>query len=54
MENEKPLARLAAPVLAEVSNGDSKRWKGFGLLKGEIEMSPDFDEPLKEFREYME
>lgn len=26
----------------------------FGYLKGKITMSPDFDEPLEEFKEYME
>ena len=28
--------------------------KGFGALKGKIWMSPDFDEPLEDFKEYME
>jgi hypothetical protein len=27
--------------------------KGFGSLRGKISMSPDFDEPLEDFREYM-
>jgi hypothetical protein len=26
----------------------------FGCLAGKIELSPDFDEPLEDFREYME
>jgi len=26
----------------------------FGRLKGKIKMSPDFDAPLSEFKEYME
>jgi len=26
----------------------------FGLLKGKIRMSEDFDDPLEDFREYME
>lgn len=25
----------------------------FGILKGKIWMSPDFDEPLEEFKDYM-
>jgi hypothetical protein len=29
-------------------------YKGFGALKGKISMSPDFDEPLEDFQEYME
>ena len=28
--------------------------KGFGCLRGKISMSPDFDEPLADFQEYME
>lgn len=27
--------------------------RGFGSLKGKIWMSPDFDEPLEDFKEYM-
>lgn len=27
--------------------------KGFGCLRGKIFLSPDFDEPLEDFREYM-
>lgn len=26
--------------------------RGFGSMKGEIEIGPDFDEPLEEFAEY--
>jgi hypothetical protein len=26
----------------------------FGCLAGKIELSPDFDEPLEDFKEYME
>jgi hypothetical protein len=37
----------AAPV------GDD-RLKGFGCLRGKVSLSPDFDEPLEDFREYME
>lgn len=28
--------------------------KGFGALKGKLGMAPDFDEPLDDFKEYME
>ena len=28
--------------------------KGYGLWKGKIEMSQDFDAPLEDFKEYME
>ena len=27
--------------------------KGFGCLRGKISLSPDFDEPLNEFNDYM-
>lgn len=27
--------------------------KGFGSLKGKIWISPDFDEPLEDFKDYM-
>ena len=26
----------------------------FGFLAGKIELAPDFDEPLEDFKEYME
>ena len=35
----------------------AEAWPGYpeaGSLKGKIRMSDDFDEPLEEFREYME
>jgi hypothetical protein len=28
--------------------------KGFGSLQGKIWMAPDFDEPLEDFKDYME
>jgi uncharacterized protein DUF2281 len=31
-----------------------ERLKGFGCLRGKISLSPDFDAPLEDFREYME
>ena len=46
--DEKPIARLSAP------SRETRRWAAFGLLKGEIEMAPDFDAPLEDFRPYME
>jgi hypothetical protein len=27
--------------------------KGFGCLRGKISLSPDFDEPLDDFKDYM-
>jgi len=41
-----------------VSSGEHRekksRKEAFGKYKGEIWMAPDFDEPLEDFREYME
>jgi len=42
--DEQPVARLAP----------TSGWPLFGMLKGKIEMMPDFDEPLEEFRESTE
>lgn len=43
-QNDQPVARLSA----------AGGWPLFGLLKGKITIAPDFDEPLEEFRPYME
>jgi antitoxin (DNA-binding transcriptional repressor) of toxin-antitoxin stability system len=53
-ENDKPVAKLAAPPPVPSEIHATGRWPGFGLLKGKMEIAPDFDEPLEEFREYME
>jgi hypothetical protein len=45
---------LVEPVPSTASQGDEERLKGFGCLRGKISLSPDFDEPLEDFREYME
>jgi Protein of unknown function (DUF2281) len=31
----------------------AKDLKGFGCLRGKIFLSPDFDEPLEDFKDYM-
>lgn len=36
-----------------LENEKSKTRDGFGILKGKISISDDFDEPLEEFAEYM-
>jgi prevent-host-death family protein len=43
-ENDRPVARLAA----------ADGWPLFGLLKGKMTIAADFDEPLEEFRPYVE
>ncbi len=41
------------PVGNAPESGDSAQsLKGFGCLRGRISLSPDFDEPLEDFREY--
>lgn len=47
-ENDQPVARL-------IRDEPRQHWPcKAGSAKGKIWMSPDFDEPLEEFREYME
>ena len=31
-----------------------ERWKAFGMMKGQIKIAADFDEPLEDFKPYME
>ncbi len=33
--------------------GSVENLKGFGCLRGKISVSPDFDEPLEDFKDYM-
>lgn len=33
--------------------GSVEDLKGFGCLRGKISLSPDFDEPLEDFKDYM-
>jgi hypothetical protein len=37
----------------KASPPEKKKRNGFGILKGKISMSDDFDEPLEEFEEYL-
>lgn len=47
-ENNQPVAKLARTQ-------QTQQWPcQVGSAKGKIWMSPDFDAPLEEFREYME
>lgn len=48
VENNQPVAELAR-------TDPKTRWPcKAGSVKGKIRMAPDFDEPLEEFKEYME
>ncbi len=40
-------------LLSQESNAANVKQPVFGCAKGMIYMSPDFDEPLEEFAEYM-
>lgn len=48
-KNNQPLARLTPP-----SSFPKREKRQFGSVEGDIWMSDDFDEPLDDFREYME
>lgn len=41
----EPVEALREPAAQEAL-------KGFGCLRGKIAMSPDFDEPLEDFKDY--
>jgi Protein of unknown function (DUF2281) len=43
--------KVTATMEAVANTGAQPR---FGCLAGKIELSPDFDEPLEDFKEYME
>jgi antitoxin (DNA-binding transcriptional repressor) of toxin-antitoxin stability system len=47
-ENDEPIARILPPQPSKIS-------RKLGSLRGTVlYMAPDFDEPLEEFKEYME
>ncbi len=50
-ENGIPIAKLARSSPSEIK----QQWPcTSGSAKGKIHIAPDFDEPLEDFREYME
>ncbi len=40
-------------LLSKRKKEEKKRQPKFGCAKGQIYMSPDFDEPLDDFKDYM-
>lgn len=48
----RTIAKLAPAT--QKSLPDVSRWKAFGMLKGKIEIADDFDEPVEDFKPYME
>ena len=51
--NEVVISRGGLPVVKLVALTGQKRKRRFGSAKGLIKISDDFDEPLKDFRDYM-
>jgi len=53
--DDKEVEIIVLPAESVVVNDKRKSRKElFGKYKGQIWMSPDFDEPLEDFKEYME
>ena len=52
-DQNQPVARIVPPAPSGVGNGKQAPPLRAGCLKG-FWMSPDFDEPLEDFKEYME
>jgi len=42
------------PIPSSPDQTPAEALKGFGCLRGKISMSPDFDDPLEDFKDYME
>lgn len=42
------------PETGQTTEGKPEKRGIFGIWKGKIKMADDFDEPLEEFKEYME
>jgi prevent-host-death family protein len=53
-EGEEIVVRRGSEPVAQIGPLKEKRRRvrGFGSMKGEIWIAPDFDEPLEEFAEY--
>ena len=52
-EDAQPLAAGQSGTAASGSLQEQKKFPVFGCLKGQIQMSDDFDEPLEDFKDYM-
>ncbi len=51
----QPVAKLAAlPIDSDAAASATAHASLIGLMKGQIKLSPDFDEPLEDFKPYME
>jgi uncharacterized protein DUF2281 len=52
-DKQKEVEEFIDSLVAGIESGDAKLPRNFGSLKGKIWISDDFDEPLKEFEDYM-
>lgn len=50
--NARVRVKAELEPLSGEGNGLSALAKGFGCLRGRISMSPDFDSPLEDFKDY--
>lgn len=50
----KEVADFIASLKKRHRVADKKASRPFGLLRGQIRMADNFDEPLEDFRDYME
>ncbi|MBS1788006.1 MAG: DUF2281 domain-containing protein [Acidobacteria bacterium] len=51
--SNQPVAKLTAVGEQTIEEGSVSKRRQSGLTKGAAWMSPDFDEPLEDFAEYM-
>jgi hypothetical protein len=54
LDNPIELDFTRANVIIEPFENNNNKHRILGLFEGQIEISDDFDEPLEEFKEYME
>jgi hypothetical protein len=54
LEESLPFENGIITVMVSKQGGNISRKRFAGKWKGQIELAPDFDEPLEDFREYME
>ena len=52
-EDAQPLTAGQPETTTSDSLPEQKKFPVFGCLKGQIQMSDDFDEPLEDFKDYM-
>ena len=54
-ENKEQASSFIQALLSKQENEEELKKKGFrfGILKGKIKVSADFDDPLPEFEEYI-